>query len=264
MPSKRERRIGRVPRAKVREDVTQTKKRDVLIARAEKIYVDEHSRLWSKAQEMIESWIEQNGKPMNDASIGPLLKRLSRLFNEPKGMKQIFGQLGMGLDQDVVGILARAVPRIDRKKLAPRPAAIEEFADRNANLITFVGKETIESVKKQMTGDVSGLHVEALRKRFEEAHDISSRRAELWARDQTLKLHGQLTEVRSKEVGIERYLWTTSSDSRVRVIHAELGERSDNGEAFRYDDPPIISVDGKRGNPGFDFQCRCTAFPVLD
>jgi hypothetical protein len=44
----------------------------------------------------------------------------------------------------------------------------------------------------------------------------------------------------------------------VRERHAEL-----DGERFRWDDPPVTNEDGDENHPGEDYQCRCTAYPVL-
>jgi len=79
-------------------------------------------------------------------------------------------------------------------------------------------------------------------------------RAKLIARDQVSKLNGQLTGLRQKNIGIEKYPWRTSQDERVRPSHI-----ANNGKVFSWDSPPPAT-----GHPGEDVQCRCHAEPIFD
>lgn len=101
--------------------------------------------------------------------------------------------------------------------------------------------------------DVFGLMVEEIRGLLQDIGDVSESRAALIARDQTLKLYAGLTEASHRANGIERYVWSTSDDERVRPEHAKL-----EGQVFAYTAPP------EPGNPGEDYQCRCNAIPVLE
>jgi SPP1 gp7 family putative phage head morphogenesis protein len=105
-----------------------------------------------------------------------------------------------------------------------------------------------------------GRSVRDISKLLQEQAGYSKSRAELTARDQTLKLYGQIQEERQQKAGITKYVWTTSQDERVRPDHADL-----DGTVQAWDDPPVVDKrTGRRGHPGFDYQCRCTAVPVLD
>lgn len=83
------------------------------------------------------------------------------------------------------------------------------------------------------------------------------KRAELVARDQTLKLYGNLARIRQTSAGVERYVWRTARDERVRPEHA-----SREGETFSWDDPPV--EDDYDGAPGQPINCRCVPEPVFD
>lgn len=48
------------------------------------------------------------------------------------------------------------------------------------------------------------------------------------------------------------YIWRTRSDNKVRASHA-----ANNGKIFAWDNPPPT------GNPGEDYNCRCTAEPYV-
>lgn len=103
-----------------------------------------------------------------------------------------------------------------------------------------------------------GLRVEELRELLVERGNVSASRAELIARDQTLKTNAAVTKARQQAAGVASYRWSTSQDERVRPMHAEL-----EGEKFDYDDPPVTNDAGDKNNPGEDFQCRCVAIPVI-
>lgn len=136
-------------------------------------------------------------------------------------------------------------------------AELNMFATLNSKLIVGMRDEMLNKVEKNvMLGFSQGVRHEEIAKQLEEFIDplngtIRSR-AKLIARDQTNKLNGQLTELRHSELGIKRYIWRTSLDERVRDSHRAL-----EGKTFSYSDPPEV------GNPGEDFQCRCTAEPIL-
>lgn len=98
-----------------------------------------------------------------------------------------------------------------------------------------------------------GLTPKELQEKLLERGNVSANRAELIARDQTLKLNGAITKARQVAAGVRRYTWSTVGDERVRDDHKIL-----EGEIFSWDAPP------EPGHPGQDFQCRCVAIPVIE
>ncbi len=150
--------------------------------------------------------------------------------------------------------------RIGIKLRETRPALgaiIERWRDRNVALVrSLFNREIVKLERTLEQGE--GIQVQALRSQIEERLGVTRSKAELLARDQVLKLNGQLTHELQTAAGIEEYIWTTGGDERVRASHAEL-----DGTRQRWDTPPVVSDDGRTGHPGDDFQCRCTAFPVL-
>ena len=96
-------------------------------------------------------------------------------------------------------------------------------------------------------------------------------RADLVARDQIGKLNGQYTKKRQTDVGVDKYIWNTSGDARVRTKHAAM-----NGKLCMWDDSSVYSVDGGKSwisrssiggielHPGMDVQCRCGAEAFWD
>jgi SPP1 gp7 family putative phage head morphogenesis protein len=90
----------------------------------------------------------------------------------------------------------------------------------------------------------SGLRVEELRKELAELDGVSTRRAEVIARDQAGKYNGKMTEIRHESIGVKAYYWRTTGDGRVRDEH-----RARDGKRFLYSRPPAD------GAPGIPVQC---------
>ena len=117
----------------------------------------------------------------------------------------------------------------------------------------------LEEMRETLTKAEAGAwRVEDLRKQIQADFDVTKSKADLLARDQVLKLNGQLTQLRQQNAGISEYDWSTSGDERVREIHGDL-----DGTRQSWDSPPIVSEDGRREHPGGDYQCRCVAIPVI-
>jgi SPP1 gp7 family putative phage head morphogenesis protein len=166
-------------------------------------------------------------------------------------------------------LLNRKAVQLERVGLqAHLGGKVEQFKRANiAKIETIRGKQldTFRDILDE--AEAGGWRVEQLRNRLLDDLDITQSRAELIARDQTLKLAGDIAQERQMQSGIKRYVWRTSGDERVRGtpggkwprgMHYEL-----DGEEFSWDDPPITNEAGDRNHPGQDYQCRCIAIPVL-
>lgn len=146
----------------------------------------------------------------------------------------------------VLGITVRT-EGVDAVKLA-------EFRDRNISLVENAARVYAEDVRNIFESpEALGRRVEDLKADLLSRGNVSESRAELIARDQTLKLNGQINEARQTAAGVDKYTWSTSRDERVRESHAEL-----EGEVFDWSSPPEV------GHPGQDFQCRCVAVPYVE
>jgi SPP1 gp7 family putative phage head morphogenesis protein len=76
------------------------------------------------------------------------------------------------------------------------------------------------------------------------------------ARSASYRYGGIANGILQRALGRVFYTWRTRRDGRVRSSHRAL-----EGTQQRWDDPPVISLDGRRGHPGEDFNCRCIALP---
>lgn len=180
-------------------------------------------------------------------------KRLSsfRLVIDPDELDAIYGQTDRVNGAEVRKLIG--IPSVVPKKLR------DAFREENVKLITSIAEEQLDQLTEVLdVGFREGKRVETIRGEIEERFGVARSRADLIARDQVLKLNGQMTEARQTAAGIEEYVWSSSSDERVRPMHAEL-----DGTRQRWDDPPETNDDGERNHPGGDYQCRCVAIPVL-
>lgn len=138
----------------------------------------------------------------------------------------------------------------------PTPEMSVELAkrrDENVQLVVKAARSYADDVRDVFSDPSNiGLRVEDLKKQLQERGSVSESRAELIARDQTLKVNGAITEIRQRSAGVDSYVWSTSLDERVREEHAAL-----EGQTFSWSSPPSV------GHPGQDYQCRCVAVPVI-
>ncbi len=173
----------------------------------------------------------------------------------------------------LAGVLAKFAKRIETKNGAEfkrvvgisnqdtgLKTALDTFQNRNVSLVKSLAQTQIQNFRSLLEqAEVNAWRVEQLQAQIQASFSVSKSKANLLARDQVLKLNGQLTQTRQQNAGITKYIWTTAGDERVRPVHDEL-----DGTVQRWDRPPVISKDGRTGHPGDDYQCRCTAFPYLE
>lgn len=147
------------------------------------------------------------------------------------------------------------VPYVDTPAMARTIAGMQK---QNLGLIKGLSKTAVGEVKKALVEN-RGKPTKSIIEAIQERVDVSASKAALLARDQMLKLNGQLTEARHTSAGVTRYEWSTSGDERVRPMHRLL-----DGKEVDWNKPPKVSSDGRREHPGGDYQCRCVAVPIFD
>ena len=125
----------------------------------------------------------------------------------------------------------------------------------NVQLIKSIRSQYLDKVKNAVTQAlVSGSLNKDLTAQIKALGQTTGKRAMFIARDQSSKLNAALTQARHEDVGVTKYMWSTSGDERVRDSHAEK-----DGQVFEYANPPADT-----GNPGHDVNCRCVAIAVFD
>ncbi len=155
--------------------------------------------------------------------------------------------------------LVTSDPQVDR--------AVEVWTKDNSKKITAIGQQQADRISSiVLNGYRQGIAPSALRSavldtfRPADARDTDKAtgmsfedRAKFIARNEVSTLTGQVNQLRQTRMGLDKYIWQTSEDERVRPSHAAL-----NGKVMRWDSPPPF------GHPGMDFNCRCIALPYLD
>lgn len=103
-------------------------------------------------------------------------------------------------------------------------------------------------------GVMNGQSVKDIKDQIKARYGVTDYRAKLIAQDQTLKLNADLTRYRLQSVGVERYIWRSVQDSRVRPEHADR-----NGKTYSWKEGP-----SNGSHPGQEVRCRCRAEAIWD
>lgn len=165
--------------------------------------------------------------------VPPLFDRMSHAVQKAETLAELFG------------ITAKATGFA---------AEVDRAREANVKLVEDAARDYASDVRDVFESPGSfGMRVEDLKDKLLERGNVSESRAELIARDQTLKLNGALNKARQTNAGVDSYVWSTSRDARVREEHAEL-----EGQTFSWSAPPEIGY-----HPSEDYQCRCVALPVI-
>lgn len=142
---------------------------------------------------------------------------------------------------------------------------IAEIAKKNAKHISSLPLELAERATQYITDQAfKGVRSEELAKELLTRYKhLSESRAKLIARTESSKAQTALTRVRSEDLGLVWYIWTTSKDQRVRESHEHM-----DGVIINWNDPPspeALAGERSYGNyhAGDTFNCRCYPRPLL-
>jgi SPP1 gp7 family putative phage head morphogenesis protein len=193
----------------------------------------------------------------------PTLAEIFRLLDDiaqAPMSRQFLERMFKLVDNQALDDLQRVVPITLAEVLPGANEMREAWIDRNTSLIRLEERAQQEVRAIIEAPIVEGVRVEEITALIQERMGVVRSRAELIARDQTLKVYGSIQEARQTEAGIVEYTWSTSLDERVRHRHSEL-----EGTTQRWDSPPVVDPrTGRRGHPGSgDYNCRCCALPIL-
>lgn len=138
---------------------------------------------------------------------------------------------------------------------------MENWVHDNVSLIKTIPQQALGEMKEiVLEGYQNGKTNTAVMKEIQKTYKTSKSRATFIARDQLSKLNADITMHQQKDAGVDKYIWRTVKDKRVRDRHKDL-----EGKTFAYDDPPIVDTKtGRRAHPGKDFRCRCYPEPIFE
>jgi len=174
----------------------------------------------------------------------------------------LFGKTLQGLDKQ----FETTTKKVTGKELGIplRPELVEKLKDDyTENLDLYIQKwhdEQILRLRQKVSSNVQqGFRAENLIQDIQAEKKVSYNKAKFLAKQETSLMVSKYRQVRYEDAGVNKYMWSTSKDSRVRDAHRHL-----QGRIFRFDQPPVTDpATGARNNPGEDFNCRCVAIPVL-
>lgn len=173
--------------------------------------------------------------------------------DELEALARTIGRATSKFQREQLGKQVRAALGIDMANLGEPDVSsrLADFVEENVARIKTVPDRYFDEVEAEVLRGVrSGMRHEDLAEVLVQRAHVAESRAELIARDQTLTLYADLNEARQEALGVERYIWRTSLDNRVRDSHEDR-----EGRSYAWNDPPAD------GHPGQPIQCRCTAEP---
>jgi len=133
--------------------------------------------------------------------------------------------------------------------------------DYTENVRTYAKNHAVEQfakIRKMVEENaLEGNRYESLQERIKHELGVSQNKANFIARQETSNFMATYHEAIYSGNGVTHYKW--SARPVARPDHLAL-----HGRIFRYDTPPITDrSDGRRNNPGCDFQCMCVDIPIL-
>ena len=142
----------------------------------------------------------------------------------------------------------------------------ELAANSAASLIKSIAAQNLDKVETiVLTNIQNGNRSSEIVSDLQEQFGVTKNRAKLIARDQTIKINSDLSQMRQRKAGFKYFKWLTSKDERVRPEHVKISK--DNVGygvgVYMYDDPPQ-NKKGEEIMPGDEVNCRCVAVPVLE
>ncbi len=146
---------------------------------------------------------------------------------------------------------------------------VDEWTAENVRLIKSIPEEYFGKLQGIVSrGLQQGTLGADMGKQIEDLYGVTSRRAQMIARDQVGTLNGLISQERQMAAGIRFYQWSTSKDARVRESHAEREGRyyawPGTGVAGQVFNGKVILPPPPDGPPGVPINCRCVALPVID
>lgn len=129
-------------------------------------------------------------------------------------------------------------------------------------LIKTIPQDIIQASRTTLSQALGSFDAHSVYKQLSHIGDVSSRRAELIARDQTAKTKEAYNRAHAQNLGVEYYTWITSRDER--VSEGEGGHRYLDNRIYKYDTPTAIIDSYKtKGHPSQRVNCRCYSAPLI-
>ena len=200
-----------------------------------------------------------------------LYKRFTGLFN--KRAKKMAERFTAQSDKANKSQVNESMKKMNLQFAIPRKDISERVLDDDTRAIINENIGLIKSIGQQYMAQVNGSIMRSitnrtglgqLKKEIEALKQVSKRRAEIIALDQTRKASQVLSRARYTQLGVEEYTWRHQSGSvEPRELHIGY-----DGRVFRYDTPVLVQKATRTqpeqyGFPGTAINCRCVARAVI-
>ena len=176
-------------------------------------------------------------------------------------LEKIFEKLIYKVDGDVQETMKAITiqPKISKEQA-------QQFADPYVGEVRASIKgwteEQMKSLRMKVQQSVlDGNRYEGLIKDIQDSYGVSQSKAKFLARQETNLMTVKLKENRYKDAGVNEYRWVCVKGSPLHPVRPE--HQKNNNQVFSFDNPPIVNKNGDRKNPGEDYNCRCTAIPIV-
>lgn len=219
--------------------------------------------------------VDLSGYTFKDAQTGNYAAILLKLSRQTK--RKLLKQFN---DSRIEAQIRKTLDKVDRKT---RQQFYERIAakigiDVKALIATEGMKSTTNALVLETAQWVKTLRDEALEKftnntlfamsqgesldtivnQFDTIVSERKNHARFLARNQVQNYNSITTKIRAQNLGIEKAVWETAGDERVRPSHEDR-----DGKEFDLAEGLYSSVDGQYLLPGTDYNCRCVAIYVI-
>lgn len=205
------------------------------------------------------------GDMVQDNSVAGRLIRMAERVAQVAAQQARILLLASGMDVATMArMLSLPIGELRSIDVAPtlkQRAILETWAREGVGRIVAIPASKTVGLERTVQEWVrSGGRVEDLTKLLDKRMNIGLRHARVIARDQTAKLSSRIDHDLMQSAGVDRYIWRTVRDQRVRDEHQHL-----EGKVFAMGGPGAAGagVRGEHAHPGEAIQCRCYREPIV-
>lgn len=237
-----------------------------LVAEMNDAYLREIVKLWKTDHAAAYFAMDASLASQARILLNSLQRRFAKLFASRAGgiVDQLMGGVDKASSASLHSSLKELSGGLSLKTAAPVGDIITASTAENVALIKSIPQQYHDRItnlvlRSVQSGENGGL--DFLTSEINRFGQVSAKRAEFIAVDQTRKITTAMNRERAVKAGIRKFEWIHSGGgAEPRRLHLRLA-----GQIFDYDNPPVIDErTGERGFPGQLINCRCTMRPIVD
>lgn len=186
-------------------------------------------------------------KKAGDYVVGSIVESYANMINN-WNKKEVLAAFksGMGID------LFQGEPWLSEEMNLWAKMNVDLVKDVSTVFLTQSERLVLDGLRRGVRSEMIGKQILKSTDLDKGRYKTAETRAKIIGRDQVSKLNGTLNRLRQEQAGVQKYIWRTVGDARVRETHA-----MNNGREFTW-------AEGWEGlHPGDDYNCRCFAEPLF-